>query len=91
MADSSPGISILILTLNEEANIEGVLDSVAAFDDVVVLDSYSIDRTVELARARGARVVKRPFANWATHHNWRWRRSTFGSSLALCRMPRVSR
>lgn len=70
MAGSSPGISILILTLNEEANIEAVLDSVAAFDDVVVLDSCSTDRTVELARARGARVVERPFDNWAAHHNW---------------------
>lgn len=68
--DSAPGISILILTLNEEANIEGVLDSVAGFDDIVVLDSLSSDRTVELARSRGARVVQRPFDNWAAHHNW---------------------
>lgn len=70
MADSSPGISILILTLNEEANIEAVLDSVAGFDDVVVLDSGSTDRTVELAQSRGARIVRRPFDNWAAHHNW---------------------
>ena len=70
MPDSSSGISILILTLNEEANIEAVLDSVASFDDVVVLDSMSTDRTVELARARGARIVQRAFDNWAAHHNW---------------------
>lgn len=70
MADTSPGISILILTLNEEANIEAVLDSVAAFDDVVVLDSGSTDRTVEVAQSRRARVVRRPFDNWAAHHNW---------------------
>jgi glycosyltransferase involved in cell wall biosynthesis len=68
--DPLPGISILILTLNEEANIEGVIDSVAGFDDIVVLDSGSTDRTVELARSRGARVVQRPFDNWAAHHNW---------------------
>ena len=70
MSDPSPGISILILTLNEEANIEAALDSVAAFDDIVVLDSCSTDRTVELATARGARIVQRPFDNWAAHHNW---------------------
>ena len=70
MRDPVFGISILILTLNEEANIEAVLDSVAGFDDIVVLDSLSIDRTVELARSRGARVVQRPFDNWAAHHNW---------------------
>jgi glycosyltransferase involved in cell wall biosynthesis len=68
--DPLPGISILILTLNEEANVEGVLDSVAEFDDIVVLDSGSTDRTVALATARGARVVQRPFDNWAAHHNW---------------------
>ncbi len=70
MPDPLPGISILILTLNEEANVEGVLDSVAEFDDIVVLDSGSTDRTVALATARGARVVQRPFDNWAAHHNW---------------------
>lgn len=70
MSDPAPGISILILTLNEEANIEAVLDSVAGFDDIVVLDSCSTDRTVELATARGARIVQRPFDNWAAHHNW---------------------
>ena len=70
MHDSSPGISIFILTLNEETNIEAVLDSVAGFDDIVVLDSLSTDRTVELARSRGARVEQRAFDNWAAHHNW---------------------
>ncbi len=67
---NSPGISILILTLNEEINIEAVLESVKAFDDVVVYDSHSSDRTVELAQARGARIVQRKFDNWAAHHNW---------------------
>lgn len=63
-------ISILILTLNEEANIPACLASVAWCDDVVVLDSFSTDRTVELASAQGARVVQRKFDNWAAHQNW---------------------
>jgi len=70
MNDTSPGISILILTLNEESNIEAVLDSVAAFDDVVVFDSFSTDRTVALAGSRGARIVQRKFDNWSAHQNW---------------------
>lgn len=70
MTRESPGISILILTLNEEQNIDAVLDSVAGFDDVVVYDSHSTDRTVEIARSRGARIVQRAFDNWAAHHNW---------------------
>jgi glycosyltransferase involved in cell wall biosynthesis len=56
-------ISILILTLNEERNIDACLDSVAWCDDVVVLDSFSMDQTPALAGARGARVVQRRFDN----------------------------
>lgn len=63
-------VSILILTLNEEANLPDCLRSVAWSDDVVVLDSFSGDRTVEIARERGARVVQRRFDNWAAHQNW---------------------
>lgn len=54
-------ISVLILTLNEEENLRRCLESVAWSDDVVVLDSYSADATVEIARAAGARVVRRAF------------------------------
>lgn len=70
MTTTPAGISILILTLDEERNIDAVLDSVAGFNDVVVYDSLSTDRTVEIAKARGARVVQRKFDNWAAHHNW---------------------
>lgn len=63
-------ISILILTLNEEANLPGCLESVRWCDDVVVLDSYSSDGTARVAQAAGARVVQRKFDNWAAHQNW---------------------
>jgi glycosyltransferase involved in cell wall biosynthesis len=63
-------ISILILTLNEDTNIGACLDSLAGFDDIVVFDSLSKDRTKEIALAKGARVVERPFDNWAAHQNW---------------------
>jgi glycosyltransferase involved in cell wall biosynthesis len=63
-------ISILILTLNEEANLPDCLETVKWSDDVVVFDSYSTDRTVEIAKSVGARVVQRKFDNWAAHQNW---------------------
>lgn len=63
-------VSILILTLNEESNLPECLRSVAWSDDVVVLDSFSSDRTVEIAREHGARVTQRRFDNWAAHQNW---------------------
>lgn len=52
-------ISVLILTLNEEKNLPACLKALAWCDDIVVLDSYSTDRTVEIAKAAGARVYQR--------------------------------
>lgn len=63
-------ISVLILTKNEEQDLPGCLKSVSWCDDVVVYDSCSIDRTQQIALASAARVVERPFDNWASHQNW---------------------
>jgi glycosyltransferase involved in cell wall biosynthesis len=64
-------ISILILTLNEEVNVAACIQSVTTLtDDVVVLDSFSTDQTVPIARANSATVVQRKFDNWAAHQNW---------------------
>lgn len=64
------GISVLVLTKNEEQDLPGCLESLKWSDDIVVLDSISSDRTVEIARSAGARVVERAFDNWASHQNW---------------------
>jgi glycosyltransferase involved in cell wall biosynthesis len=63
------GVSVLILTLNEEANLPDCLQSVSWSDDIVVFDSYSSDRTVEIAKAAGVRVVQRAFDNYAGQRN----------------------
>jgi glycosyltransferase involved in cell wall biosynthesis len=63
-------VSAIVLTLNEEINLAECLASLSWSDDVVVFDSFSSDRTVEIARAHGARVVQRPFDNWSAHQNW---------------------
>ena len=55
-------ITATIITLNEEKNIEAVIASAKEVcDEIIVVDSGSVDRTVELARAAGARVVVQPF------------------------------
>jgi len=63
-------ISVLVLTKNEEKDLPGCLDSVRWSDDVHVYDSFSTDRTLEIARAAQATVTQRPFDNWAAHQNW---------------------
>ncbi len=63
-------ISILILTKNEEQDLPGCLETVRWSDDVHVYDSYSTDRTIEIAQAAGAEVTQRAFDNWSAHQNW---------------------
>lgn len=54
-------ISVCILTLNEEINLPACLESLSWCDDIVVLDSFSTDRTVEIAKEAGARVYQRAY------------------------------
>lgn len=54
-------VSVLILTRNEEDNLGRCLESVKWSDDIVVFDSFSTDRTLDIARSAGARVVQRVF------------------------------
>ena len=52
------GLSVVIITRDEEEAIGAALDSVAFADEIVLVDSGSRDRTVEIARARGAKVIE---------------------------------
>jgi glycosyltransferase involved in cell wall biosynthesis len=49
------------MTLNEEENLPACLASLSWCDDIVVLDSFSTDRTVEIAEAAGARILQRGY------------------------------
>lgn len=62
-------ISVLILTKDEEQDLPGCLESVAWSDDVHVFDSYSTDRTVEIAENTGAKVTLRKFDDYASQRN----------------------
>ena len=63
-------ISVVILTFNEERNIERCLKSVRWSDDVLVVDSFSTDNTVAIAQQLGARVIQRKFDNFAAQRNF---------------------
>ena len=62
--------SALLLTFNEERNLPSSLASLSWCDDIVVVDSGSQDRTVEIAQSHGARVLTRPFDNFASQRNF---------------------
>lgn len=64
------GVSILILTKNEQQDLPGCLASVAWSDDVHVLDSQSTDSTVAIAESAGAKVFVRAFDGYASQRNY---------------------
>ena len=62
-------LSACLIVKNEERRLPESLESVAFCDEIIVVDSGSTDRTVEIARAAGARVLKRPWRGFATQRN----------------------
>ncbi len=63
-------LSVAIITLNEEANIARTLSSVAFADEVIIVDSGSTDRTIEIARAfPNVKVFAEPWKGFAAQKN----------------------
>ena len=67
-------LSIVLITHNEEANLPRTLDSVMPLvrdgqGEIVVVDSGSTDRTLEIARAHGAKVFSEPWKGFAAQKN----------------------
>ena len=62
-------ISAYILTFNEAEKIEAAVSSVLWADEVVVVDSFSVDHTAQIARSLGARVVDVPFRGFGDLRN----------------------
>ena len=65
-----PLLSVAIITCNEERNLARTLASVAFADEVIVIDSGSTDRTVEIAKSFGARVFVREWPGFAAQKNF---------------------
>ena len=64
-------VTVVVLTKNEEINIVDCLNSLKNFAKrVVVVDSFSTDKTVEIAREMGADVYENKFENYARQFNW---------------------
>jgi glycosyltransferase involved in cell wall biosynthesis len=63
-------LSVVIITLNEEANLARTLQSVAWADEIVVVDSGSTDRTREIAESFRARFYVEPWRGFAAQKNF---------------------
>jgi glycosyltransferase involved in cell wall biosynthesis len=62
-------ITATIITLNEERNIVRAIESLRCADEILIVDSGSVDRTVELAQNLGARVVEAGWLGYAAQKN----------------------
>lgn len=62
--------SIYILTHNEEIDIAACIESAQLSDDVIVVDSYSSDRTLAIAERYNVRIVQHEFESHGKQRNW---------------------
>jgi glycosyltransferase involved in cell wall biosynthesis len=63
-------ISATIITFNEQRNIARAIESLRCADEIIVVDSGSHDRTVEIASKLGARVLDRNWVGYSNQKNW---------------------
>jgi glycosyltransferase involved in cell wall biosynthesis len=83
-------ISACVITLNEEENIRDCLESVKWADEIIVVDSFSKDRTVEIAREYTDRVIQRPWPGHIEQKNFALEQGTRDWLLSIDADERVS-
>ena len=82
---------MIVITYNEEADLPGCLDSVQGLDaELVVVDNRSSDRTLEIARSRGAKTFTRDFDGYAPQKQFALEQATRRWVLSIDCDERVS-
>lgn len=77
-------ISGVVITFNEESNIARCLDSLLEVtDEIVVIDSYSKDRTKEICLSRGVRFIEHPFRSHIDQKNFGLTQAAYPYVLSL--------
>jgi glycosyltransferase involved in cell wall biosynthesis len=70
MSSGQPKITVYIMSFNEVRQIRAVLESVKWADELIVVDSFSTDGTVEIAREFGARIISEKFCGFGRLRNF---------------------
>ncbi|WP_231129603.1 glycosyltransferase family 2 protein [Flavobacterium sufflavum] len=65
-----PKITALAITLNEEENVKRYIQSLSFADEIIFIDSFSSDKTVEIAKEAGVVVFQRTFDDFAKQKNF---------------------
>jgi hypothetical protein len=75
---SRPKISAVVTTFNEERNVGDCVESLLWCDEIVVVDSFSTDRTPEIAKSyEKVRFFQRPYLGSASQKNWAMDRTRY--------------
>jgi glycosyltransferase involved in cell wall biosynthesis len=93
LQQNDPGsmkITATVITLNEEHNIAAALESLAWADEIIVVDSQSSDRTVEIAGAFTDRIYSRPWPGYSAQKNFAAEQATHDWIFSLDADERVS-
>ncbi|MFW6005704.1 MAG: glycosyltransferase family 2 protein [Desulfonatronovibrionaceae bacterium] len=89
--DAEPGITVIIPCFNEELNMVQCLESVKWAEQIMVVDSFSTDRTLEIARQYTADIVQRKYISNADQMNWAIPRAACAWVLVVEADERVTR
>jgi glycosyltransferase involved in cell wall biosynthesis len=85
------GLGAFLITQDEAHDLPACLDSLAGLaEEIVVVDSGSRDRTREIARARGARVIERPMQGFGAQKQFALEQTTCPWALSIDADERVS-
>jgi ADP-heptose:LPS heptosyltransferase len=72
-----PLLTALIITYNEEQNIKELIENIAFADEIIVIDSFSTDQTVAIAKSfKNVKIIQHPFENYALQRNFAISQST---------------
>jgi glycosyltransferase involved in cell wall biosynthesis len=77
-------VSAVVITLNEEKNISRCLDSLyKVVDEILVVDSFSTDKTEEICNKKRARFMRHPFEGHIEQKNYAMSQATYGHILSI--------
>ena len=84
-------VSVIITTFNEEVNVADCIETILWADEILLVDSYSTDRTIELAREYPVKVLQRKYFGSAAQKNWSLDRLSHDWVLVLDADERVTK
>jgi glycosyltransferase involved in cell wall biosynthesis len=83
-------ITAIIPTLNEEIHIADAIKSVSFADEIIVIDSFSTDKTIEIAEKLNVKIIKRKFDDFSSQKNFAINQASHGWIYILDADERVT-